>query len=259
MRGATRLTTVCTAALLLCSSSVSAQAPAKARKDPVPIPGAPAVIVFEGTIVETKAPELPGDRNALASFFVKRGTVTKRFAVRLTGTPDEPKCAVLKGPDELEPKKVKGALDSPGRHVVVTHSPEVVTGTDAFPATRVLLGFTELAGGAQPLAELAAIDRVVGTGAEAGERSTVVVNYNGWLADGTMFDSSFGRGAFEAKLGRGDLIKAWDLGIPGMRVGGRRRLLVPARLGYGVRGAGRVIPSNAVLVFDIELIEVRVK
>lgn len=258
MRRFSRFTAVLVAAWFVAVSPVLAQAPVKARRDAPAVE--PQLVLFEGTIVEVKgASSIPGEKGTVTAFSVRRGSVTKRFAVKLTGTPASPKTAILRGLDELPASKVTDALKSPGRHVIVTHTASVVPGTDALPATRVVLGFLELVGGTVSLAELAAIDRVVGTGAVAGADSIVTVNYIGWLADGTMVDSSFGRGAFVVKLGRGDVIKAWELGIPGMRVGGRRRLLVPSRLGYGVQGSGRSIPSNAVLVFDIELIAVREK
>lgn len=101
-------------------------------------------------------------------------------------------------------------------------------------------------------------DLVVGTGPRPQRGQTVVVHYTGWLADGRKFDSSRDRKEpFSFTLGIGQVIKGWDEGIAGMRAGGRRRLKVPARLGYGARGAGRTIPPNADLIFDVELLEVR--
>lgn len=97
----------------------------------------------------------------------------------------------------------------------------------------------------------------VGDGAlaEAGRR--VSVHYSGWLSDGTPFDSSLERGQpFEFRLGAGQVIAGWDEGVAGMRVGGKRKLTIPPQLGYGARGAGGVIPPNAVLVFEVELLAV---
>ncbi len=97
-----------------------------------------------------------------------------------------------------------------------------------------------------------------GNGDEAERGDTVAVHYTGWLEDGTEFDTSRSRGqAFEFELGAGAVIKGWDEGVAGMRVGGQRRLFIPAALGYGDRGAGGVIPPGAALVFDVELIEIR--
>lgn len=101
-------------------------------------------------------------------------------------------------------------------------------------------------------------DTTVGTGEEAEAGDTVAVQYIGRLSDGTQFDSSCSRGQpFEFPLGTGQVIQGWDQGVAGMRVGGRRRLLIPSSLGYGEQGAGGAIPPNAALVFDVELVAIR--
>ncbi|RKI03745.1 FKBP-type peptidyl-prolyl cis-trans isomerase [Corallococcus sp. AB004] len=100
-------------------------------------------------------------------------------------------------------------------------------------------------------------DLVVGTGKEAVNKSYVVVHYAGWLPDGSMFDNSRARGEpIDFVVGVGDVIKGWDEGLVGMRVGGKRKLVIPSDLGYGSRGSAPVIPSDAVLVFDVELMNV---
>ena len=92
----------------------------------------------------------------------------------------------------------------------------------------------------------------VGTGAEAAAGQYVSVHYTGWLTDGTKFDSSKDRGdPFEFPLGAGHVIRGWDEGVQGMKVGGSRKLTIPSDLGYGPRGAGGVIPPNATLVFEV--------
>jgi FKBP-type peptidyl-prolyl cis-trans isomerase FkpA len=97
-----------------------------------------------------------------------------------------------------------------------------------------------------------------GTGAEATTGKTVDVHYTGWLEDGSKFDSSVDRGKpFSFKLGAGQVIKGWDKGVQGMKVGGKRKLTIPATLGYGERGAGGVIPPGATLIFEVELLGVR--
>ena len=100
-------------------------------------------------------------------------------------------------------------------------------------------------------------DLSVGEGAEAVVGKQVTVHYTGWLANGSKFDSSLDRNdPFDFPLGRGQVIRGWDEGVAGMKVGGKRRLTIPPEMGYGVRGAGGVIPPNATLVFDVELLAV---
>jgi FKBP-type peptidyl-prolyl cis-trans isomerase FkpA len=105
-------------------------------------------------------------------------------------------------------------------------------------------------------------DTIVGEGAEAKAGQHVTVHYTGWLRNddgstGAKFDSSKDRNdPFQFSLGGGQVIKGWDEGVQGMKVGGARRLTIPASLGYGARGAGGVIPGNATLIFDVELLAV---
>ena len=101
-------------------------------------------------------------------------------------------------------------------------------------------------------------DLKVGDGAVAETGNTVSVHYTGWLADGTKFDSSLDRGQpFEFTLGNGNVIRGWDEGVKGMKVGGKRKLTIPPDLGYGAAGAGGTIPPNATLTFDVELLGVK--
>lgn len=102
------------------------------------------------------------------------------------------------------------------------------------------------------------VDQVVGTGEAAVAGQNVSVHYTGWLENGKKFDSSVDRGQpFSFPLGAGRVIKGWDEGVQGMKVGGKRKLTIPSDLGYGSRGAGGVIPPNATLIFDVELLGVR--
>jgi peptidylprolyl isomerase len=103
---------------------------------------------------------------------------------------------------------------------------------------------------------LSITDLVVGEGPEAVKGETVSVNYRGTLASGKEFDSSYGRGPFSFPLGAGRVIQGWDEGVAGMKVGGKRKLVIPPDLAYGERGAGGVIPANATLTFEVELLKV---
>ena len=105
--------------------------------------------------------------------------------------------------------------------------------------------------------ELKIEDISVGNGAEAVSGSTLTVNYVGTLSDGTKFDSSYDRGVpFEFTLGTGNVIQGWDQGMVGMRVGGKRILTIPGSLAYGQNGVPGVIPENATLIFEVDLIDV---
>ncbi len=99
-------------------------------------------------------------------------------------------------------------------------------------------------------------DLVIGNGTEATAGKNVSVNYKGTLENGNQFDSSYGRAPFNFQLGAGSVIKGWDEGVEGMKEGGKRELTIPPSLGYGERGAGGVIPPNATLIFEVELLKV---
>ncbi len=115
------------------------------------------------------------------------------------------------------------------------------------------------------MSELIKADEQVGSGAEAAAGKQVTVHYSGWLYDaaaadtkGQPFDSSRTRNEpFSFRLGAGQVIRGWDEGVAGMKIGGRRKLTIPPDYGYGARGAGGVIPPNATLVFDVELLDVK--
>jgi rhodanese-related sulfurtransferase len=108
-----------------------------------------------------------------------------------------------------------------------------------------------------PDAKVASTDLTAGSGAEALRHSRVTVHYTGWLADGTKFDSSLDRGQpFSFTIGNRQVIAGWDMGVTGMKVGGKRELVIPPELAYGKKGAGNVIPPNATLKFEIELLAV---
>jgi FKBP-type peptidyl-prolyl cis-trans isomerase len=108
-----------------------------------------------------------------------------------------------------------------------------------------------------PVSQLVVEEVAVGSGREARMGDTVDVHYTGWLEAGRQFDSSRGGEPFSFELGAGEVIKGWDQGVAGMKVGGRRRLSIPPELAYGSRGFPGVIPPQATLIFEVELLGVR--
>jgi FKBP-type peptidyl-prolyl cis-trans isomerase len=151
-----------------------------------------------------------------------------------------------------------GTNDKPGEAPATASAPasETAPATEATPST------TDTGAPAVPLQKT---DLAPGTGAEIKSGQTALVHYSAWLYDaaapenkGTKFDSSVDRNEpFEFPDGAGMVIKGWDEGVVGMKVGGKRRLVIPPEMGYGARGAGGVIPPGATLVFDVELVEIR--
>lgn len=131
-------------------------------------------------------------------------------------------------------------------------------------AMKFAIAIAIAAGSAFAADGLVKTDSVVGKGKEAVAGKTVEVHYTGWLYEaaaekqrGKQFDSSAGRGPFSFPLGAGRVIKGWDEGVAGMKVGGKRTLVIPSELAYGKRGAGGAIPPDATLVFDVELLDVK--
>jgi peptidylprolyl isomerase len=100
-------------------------------------------------------------------------------------------------------------------------------------------------------------DIKVGTGPEVKPGDTVVMHYNGTLENGEKFDSSYGGKPFETKIGVGQVIEGWDQGVPGMKVGGKRKLIIPSDLAYGDQGIPGAIPPKATLIFEVELLEIK--
>lgn len=132
--------------------------------------------------------------------------------------------------------------------VAANAAPQNMTNNDVQPTPELENKVTD---------KLIITDEVIGNGAEAKSGQLVCVHYTGRLTNGTKFDSSVDRNQpFQFMLGVGQVIRGWDEGVVGMKVGGKRKLVIPAEMGYGSRGAGGVIPPNATLEFDVELLAI---
>jgi peptidylprolyl isomerase len=141
---------------------------------------------------------------------------------------------------------------------------EEPSGTDGTEATSMAEetgnapGIPELSGEVERLdSGLGYIDESVGEGAQPQPGQQVTVHYTGWLTNGQQFDSSRGGRPFQFPIGAGAVIRGWDEGVATMKVGGKRRLIVPSELGYGARGFPPVIPANSTLIFDVELLSLQ--
>jgi peptidylprolyl isomerase len=160
-----------------------------------------------------------------------------------------------KRPTAASPAAQPAAVEVPPAPVAASAArtpPSLPEASDANPPNvRRLDGPVHREGG------ISFVDEVVGSGAQPQTGQAIKVHYTGWLTDGTKFDSSRDRGEpIVLSFDSGQVIKGWDLGLASMRVGGKRRLIIPPELGYGEHGAGNAIPPDATLVFDVELIEI---
>lgn len=185
-------------------------------------------------------------REILISFGVMVVCIVFVVAAQFTNRGNEAIAARLPNPPSVS---TSSAVDSP------TASPTLIAQASSTEATDLMS--EENQNVVTTASGLQYIDVVEGTGAtpEAGQK--VSVHYTGTLEDGTKFDSSRDRNQpFEFRIGRGQVIRGWDEGLSTMKVGGQRRLIIPPELGYGARGAGGVIPPNATLIFDVELLGV---
>lgn len=169
-------------------------------------------------------------------------------------TPGSPVQAAIAAPLELDPEDPNPILFTmaPDPLASVSSSDNLMADTAA-----AALGGEMVAPKERTTASgLRITDLVEGSGDEAQRGQVVEVNYRGTLQSGREFDSSYGRGPFSFPLGAGRVIQGWDEGVAGMKVGGKRKLVIPPELGYGSRGAGGVIPPDATLIFDVELLKV---
>jgi FKBP-type peptidyl-prolyl cis-trans isomerase FkpA len=243
------------AAVLSVASPALCQTARKARAQG----DAPKRETFSGVIEDVRGRGLPGMDEELTAFYVRRGEELRRFVVLFTPARGNASTRVLKRGSELDREATLEALNAPGMRVHVVYVPEPYDESGAHVATTVELGEMEVTmDGSEIPADLIIDELVVGTGETAASGHMVTVHYTGWLRDGTKFDSSLDRNSpFKFTLGARQVITGWDRGVAGMRVGGKRKLIIPPALGYGARGAGGVIPPNAVLVFEVELLDVR--
>ena len=200
-------------------------------------------LVSPSTVVAAAPPQSAAPAAAVAPAFGAQPALAGTSAAPAAVAP------AIAAPLELDPDDPNPAL--------FTRAPD-----SPAPETDLVAGAAALGGPLEASPErvtesgLRITDLVVGEGPEAVAGQGVVVNYRGTLTDGREFDSSYGRGPFRFPLGAGRVIRGWDEGVAGMKVGGKRKLVIPPDLGYGTRGAGGVIPPDATLIFEVELLEV---
>jgi FKBP-type peptidyl-prolyl cis-trans isomerase FkpA len=236
---------------------VTAQVPRKARR-----PGSAPVLqqeTFAGRIEDLRSEAIPGDQAVIMPIFVKDGATIRHFVIRLIGTTQTPHTRVLRDGTPLEAAEARETLKTKGLAVRVYYTPKLYLSTNAFLAKRVevLESMSTSSSGSTVPEGLKIEEMNEGTGDTARPGDRVAVHYTGWLTDGTKFDSSLDRGQpFIFTLGERKVIAGWDLGVAGMRMGGKRKLTIAPELGYGTRGAGGRIPPNATLVFEVELLRI---
>ena len=195
----------------------------------------------------------PSERTATTAVLSAPAAKTSAPAGRATAVRATGVRAAVVAPLELDPDN-----PNPTLFAMAPSSPESAadSGTTVAGAAAALGGEITTPAERVTASGLRITDLVVGSGAEAKAGQKVSVNYRGTLENGKEFDSSYGRGPFSFPLGGGRVIQGWDEGVAGMKVGGKRKLVIPPDLGYGSRGAGGVIPANATLIFEVELLAV---
>ncbi|GAB4235432.1 MAG: hypothetical protein Kow00121_62970 [Elainellaceae cyanobacterium] len=194
-------------------------------------------------------------REILISFGVLVACVVFLVVTQFVSKPGEATAAQISNPQPVitTPVEAEPTETSSTSSVLIAQTPDTGA-TDLMPAENLPSENQDVT---TTSSGLQYVDLVEGSGATPQAGQTVFVHYTGTLEDGTKFDSSRDRNRpFSFRLGAGQVIRGWDEGISTMKVGGQRRLVIPPELGYGARGAGGVIPPNATLIFDVELLRI---
>ncbi len=209
------------------------------KPQPLPTPAAVPGFTMSGQLTGTQSGTMQVDE---ATGWTRGGSIESRFTTRST--------AKMKVGAQTQTMRSTGTIKG-----TVTFTSTAKPATSATPISKP----TEKPKGTtmNDVTELVKEDLTFGIGAEAKAGDRVTVHYRGTLTNGTQFDASYDRGqSFTFTLGAGEVIKGWDEGVAGMKVGGKRRLTIPPAMGYGARGAGGVIPPNATLVFEVDLLKI---
>lgn len=219
----------------------------------VPKPGDIVSVHYTGKLTDGKKFDSSVDRGQPFQFPLGAGRVIKGWDEGIALMKKGGK-AVLTIPPELGygARGAGGAIPPNATLVFEVELVDILQGAPAVPNKVNEADYQTTASG------LKYYDFVVGTGAAPQKGKQVIVHYTGWLADGKKFDSSLDRGEpFAFPIGVGQVIGGWDEGVMGMKIGGKRQLLIPPDLGYGASGAGGAIPPNATLIFEVELLDVK--
>jgi peptidylprolyl isomerase len=220
---------------------------------PQPQPGNVVAVHYIGKLQDNTIFDSSRERGEPIRFALGQGMVIPGWDEGI-GMMHEGGQAILVIPPSLAygDRGVSGVIPANATLIFDVELVSVEPGAPAAPTVLDASAYTTTAQG------LTYADIAVGDGPSPMNGQLVVVHYTGWLKDDGKFDSSLDRGEpFTFNLGMGQVIAGWDLGVKGMKVGGKRQLIVPPQLGYGERGAGGVIPANATLVFEVELLELR--
>lgn len=225
----------------------------KAGDGPAAKAGDTVAVHYTGKLTDGKKFDSSLDRGQPFKFALGQGQVIKGWDEGIALMKKGGK-AILTIPPELGygARGAGGVIPPNATLIFEVELVAVIAGAPAAPTTVNEADYQTTASG------LKYYDFVIGTGASPKQGQQVSVHYTGWLVDGKKFDSSLDRGEpFGFSIGVGQVIRGWDEGVMSMKVGGKRQLVIPAELGYGGRGAGGVIPPNATLIFEVELLSVK--